>query len=227
MQGRDSSWDVLSYLAPKPIHPPLLPFSVICRRSGNERFRPSEKTSPSTDTFYIWTAAPPSSPLLSNFLSVAVSCDLLSTPIREVRWKTRGGEGTLLLTSSSFLSLSFWNVRRETERVGWDFRCVANCLIQLPLETVMRKGSLLNPKYVKSVFLPLSFMKTTLVCYGPYARHCVPNPFAQRCCSSQFFVWILDSADFCSNARKNTAVFSSTQDRIKVMFIYDVMFGAL
>lgn len=140
MQGRDSSWDVLSYLAPKPIHPPLLPFSVICRRSGNERFPPSEKTSPSTDTFYIWTAAPPSSPLLSNFLSVAVSCDLLSTPIREVRWKTRGGEGTLLLTSSSFLSLSFWNVRRETERVGWDFRCVANCLIQLPLETVMRRG---------------------------------------------------------------------------------------
>lgn len=50
------------------------------------------------------------------------------------------------------------------------------------------KGSLLNPKYVKSVFLPLSFMKTTPVCYGPYARHCVPNPFAQRCCSSQFFV---------------------------------------
>lgn len=118
--GRDR-WDVLSSFAPLPIH---LSFSVTCR--GIERLPPSEKTFPPTDTFYIWTpaSAPPSSPL--SFLCVVVSCDLLSTRIRQVRWKTRGGEGTLPLTSSSFSP--FQNVQTETERLGREFICVWLCI---------------------------------------------------------------------------------------------------
>lgn len=59
----------------------------------------SEKTFPPTASFYLCTPAAAQLSCTLSVLSVVVGCDLLSAPIRQVRWKTKGGEGTLLLTS--------------------------------------------------------------------------------------------------------------------------------
>ncbi len=98
--GKAEEGYVLSFSAPLPIHPPRLPSSVICRPGGNlNDSLLLTKISLPTESFYICTPAPSFPPL--SFLFVVVSCDLLSTPIRQFRWKTRGEKETLTSSSSS------------------------------------------------------------------------------------------------------------------------------